>query len=361
MHVCYVLQNHLKEFKIYLMEKVDWFIQEIPKAELHIHIEGSFEPEMIFRIAERNGQKLDYPSVEALRAAYSFNNLQEFLDIYYTGANVLLREQDFYDLTMAYLKKAHEQHVVHTEVFFDPQTHTARGVPFDAVIGGLYGALEDGRKEFGITHRLIPCFLRHLSEESALEVLQDVLRFRNLISAVGLDSSEVGHPPSKFTRAFSEVRAAGLITVAHAGEEGPAAYVKEAIDMLHVTRIDHGIRSIEDPELVTRLVQLQIPLTVCPLSNLKLKAVPDLRNHPLKKLLDKGVLVTVNSDDPAYFGGYVNENYSAIAKALGLSCDDIRALAQNSFKASFLDEETKQAHIREIDRIYMQMQGENPA
>jgi adenosine deaminase len=350
----------MTNIKTFFMEKLDRFIQEIPKAELHIHIEGSFEPEMIFEIAERNGLKLDYPSVEVLRDAYSFNNLQEFLDIYYTGANVLLKEQDFYDLAKAYLKKAHEQHVVHTEVFFDPQTHTARGVPFDVAIGGLHRALEDGRKEFGITYRLIPCFLRHMSEESALEVLQDILRFRHLVSAVGLDSSEVGHPPSKFTRAFAEVKTAGLITVAHAGEEGPASYVREAIDLLHVTRIDHGIRSIEDPELVARLVQLQIPLTVCPLSNLKLKAVPDLRNHPLKKLLDKGVLVTVNSDDPAYFGGYVNENYSAIAEALGLTIEDIRMLAINSFRASFLDEAAKEQHIQEIDRLYLQMKGENP-
>ncbi len=338
------------------MERIDRFIQEIPKAELHIHIEGSFEPELMFQIARRNRLKIKYPSVKALKEAYSFNNLQQFLDIYYAGTDVLIKEQDFYDLTMAYLKKAAEQHIVHAELFFDPQTHTARNIPFETVIQGISQALSDGLRDLGISSRVILCFLRHLSEESAMEMLKAAFRFRHLISGIGLDSSEAGHPPAKFRHVFAEARAGGFSTVAHAGEEGPAGYVWEALNLLDVKRIDHGIRSIDDEELVNELFRLQIPLTVCPLSNLKLKVVPDLHVHPIKKLLDKGVMVTVNSDDPAYFGGYLNENYMAVSHALNLSMADIKKLACNSFLASFLDEESKQLHIREIERIYSRFQ-----
>lgn len=337
------------------MTRTERFIQEIPKAELHIHIEGSFEPELIFQIAGRNHLKTSYPSVKVLREAYSFNNLQQFLDIYYAGADVLRKEQDFYDLTMAYLQKAREQNIVHTEIFFDPQTHTARNIPFETVILGISQALNDGLKNLGISSRLILCFLRHLSEDSAMEMLKAALQFRHLIAGVGLDSSEAGYPPSKFYRVFAEARTEGFGTVAHAGEEGPAGYVWEALNLLKVERIDHGIRSVDDEELVKELARLQIPLTICPLSNQKLKVVPDLRDHPLKKLLDSGVMVTVNSDDPAYFGGYLNENYTAITRALDLSIQDIKKLACNSFMASFLDEQSKQAHLREIEEIYSRL------
>lgn len=333
------------------MTETDRFINEVPKAELHMHIEGSFEPELMFEIAGRNKVKLSYRSVKDLREAYSFRNLQEFLDIYYTGAKVLLKEIDFYDLTMAYLRKAREQNIVHTEIFFDPQTHTDRGIPFGVAIDGISAALADGFRDFGISYRVILCFLRHLSEESAFETLREAQPYRDLISGIGLDSSEVGHPPSKFSRVFAEAGKAGYTLVAHAGEEGPAAYVKEALELLKVSRIDHGIRSIDDTNLVDELVRSQIPLTICPLSNQKLKAVPDLMLHPLKKLHDKGVMVTVNSDDPAYFGGYINENFTAIAGALGLSPADISKIVCNSFKASLLDDESKQKHIREVERI----------
>lgn len=316
-------------------------IEKSPKAELHLHIEGTFEPELMFRIAGRNGIILKYKSVDELRKAYEFNNLQEFLDIYYTGASLLQTEEDFYDLTMEYLKKAANQNIVHTEIFFDPQTHTSRGVPFAVVINGIHRALKDGEKlrvkdhDRGITSNLIMCFLRHLSEDDAFKTLSEAIPFKDKIIAVGLDSSEVGHPPAKFKNVFEAALKEGFKTVAHAGEEGPAGYVWEAIELLKVSRIDHGNRSISDPALINEIVKREIPLTMCPLSNQKLKVQANLAGHPLKEMMDKGVIVTVNSDDPAYFGGYLNENYLAISKALNLSDAQISRLISNSFKASF--------------------------
>lgn len=332
-----------------ISEKTKKFIEDLPKAELHLHIEGSFEPELMFEIAERNKKSIPYTSVEEVKEAYSFNNLQEFLDIYYAGANVLIHEQDFYDLTFAYLERVNLQNLVHTEIFFDPQTHTDRGVPFDVVINGIHRALDDGRKKFGISYRLIMSFLRHLDEESAFKTLEQAMPYRSLIHAVGLDSSEVGNPPSKFERVFAAARDAGFIAVAHAGEEGPAEYIWEALDLLKICRIDHGNRSLDDPELVKRLVDIQMPLTLCPLSNKELQVVPDLKDHPVLKMMEKGMLVTLNSDDPAYFGGYMNENFFAIADALDLSHEQIAELAKNSFRASWLSDEEKELRIKEID------------
>lgn len=331
---------------------IENFIAEIPKAELHLHIEGTFEPELMFQIARRNDRKMNYKSVEELKAAYRFNNLQDFLKIYYSGADVLIEEQDFYDLTWAYLQKAHSQQVLHTEISFDPQTHTARGVPFSTVITGIHRALEDGRKNLGISSRLIVSFLRHLSEQAAFETLNEALPFRNWISAFGLDSSEKGHPPSKFMHVFEKARSEGFLVVAHAGEEGPPEYVWEALELLQVSRIDHGNRSLEDSILVDELVRRQIPLTVCPLSNYKLKVVRNMNNHPLAEMLDKGLMVTVNSDDPAYFGGYINENYLAAARSLNLTQEQIVRLAKNSFQASFLDAQDKRRMIEKVDRLY---------
>lgn len=327
---------------------IENFIAAIPKAELHLHIEGTFEPELMFTIAKRNRLNLKYESVESLKAAYDFNNLQEFLDIYYSGADVLLEEQDFYDLTWSYLLKIHSQNVLHTEIFFDPQTHSSRGVSFKKVISGIHRALEDGQNKLGISSKLILSILRHLSEESAFETFQEALEYKDWISAVGLDSSENGHPPVKFERLFRKVREEGFLTVAHAGEEGPPEYVWEAVNLLNVSRIDHGNRSLEDSALVAELVKRKIPLTVCPLSNLKLKVVGEMTQHPLTEMLEKGLLVTVNSDDPAYFGGYINENYFAVAHALNLSKEQIAELAKNSFEASFLDEKEK---VKMIDRV----------
>ncbi|MBB3102388.1 adenosine deaminase [Azomonas macrocytogenes] len=310
----------------------DWLI-DIPKAELHLHLEGSLEPEMLFRLAERNKIALPWPDVDNLRQAYAFNNLQEFLDLYYRGADVLRNEQDFYDLTWAYLLKCDEQNVIHTEPFFDPQTHTMRGVPFEAVLGGISAALEDGRGKLGISSGLILSFLRHLSEEEAFKVLEQALPYRDTFLAVGLDSSELGHPPSKFQRVFERARAEGLKAVAHAGEEGPPEYIWEALDLLKVCRIDHGVRAIEDPRLIDRLIDEQIPLTVCPLSNIKLRVFDDIHQHNILDLLEKGVKVTVNSDDPAYFGGYVMENFQALHDGLGMTDDQARRLARNSLEA----------------------------
>ncbi|PSJ80288.1 adenosine deaminase [Neisseria iguanae] len=324
-------------------------IAALPKAELHIHIEGTFEPELMFEIARRNGVKIPYANVDEVRAAYDFHNLQSFLDIYYAGAAVLLYERDFYDLTRAYLLRCREDNVTHTEIFFDPQTHTARGVAFETVLNGIERACREAQEKWGISSCLIMCFLRHLSEESAFETLAQALPFRDKITAVGLDSSEVGHPPAKFKRVFAKAREHGFLAVAHAGEEGPPQYVYEALDLLKVTRIDHGVRSAEDDALMHRLVELQIPLTVCPLSNLKLKVVNDLSRHNLRHMLQRGVLVTVNSDDPAYFGGYVNQNFIELAEALDLSNDDIRILCKNSFKASFISDAEKKAWYRHID------------
>ena len=332
---------------------VDNFIVEIPKAELHVHIEGTFEPELMFKIARRNNRPLKYNSVEELKAAYQFNNLQEFLNIYYSGADVLMEEQDFYDLTWAYMQKAHSHKVVHTEISFDPQTHTSRGVPFSTVVSGIHRALEDGRKTLGISSKLIVSFLRHLSEDAAFETLRDALKYKDWISAVGLDSSERGHPPSKFRRVFEKARMEGFLLVAHAGEEGPPEYVWEALELLQVSRIDHGNRSLEDAILVDELVRRKIPLTVCPLSNLKLKVVKKLTQQPIAEMLEKGMVVTVNSDDPAYFGGYINENYLAVAHALDLTKEQIMKLAKNSFQASFLDQEQKLRLIEKVDHYYL--------
>jgi adenosine deaminase len=325
------------------------FIRGIPKAELHLHIEGTLEPELTFRLAEKHRVRLAYDSVDALRRAYDFSDLQSFLDLYYAGADVLRDAQDFHDLTWAYLERARADGVVHAEIFFDPQTHTDRGIPFAAVIDGIQAALERGARELGISSRLILCFLRHLSEEAAFATLAQAMPYRDRIAAVGLDSSEVGHPPAKFARVFAAARQAGFLTVAHAGEEGPPEYVREALDLLQVARIDHGVRSEEDPALCARLAREQVPLTVCPLSNLKLRVVRSLAEHNLKRLLDMGLCVTVNSDDPAYFGGYVAENYRASAAALGLSRADLVRLAKNSFTASFLPPAEKQAWHARID------------
>jgi adenosine deaminase len=307
------------------------FIESLPKAELHVHIEGTLEPELIFELARRNGVKLRYPSVDALRRAYQFTGLQSFLDLYYEGAAVLQTEEDFRDMALAYLRKAASQNVRHAEIFFDPQTHTTRGVPFETVIRGLRTAQEQA----ALTSKLILCFLRHLSEDDAQRTLDEALPFKDWIVAVGLDSSEHGNPPRKFERVFARARAAGLLTVAHAGEEGPPEYIREALDHLHVRRIDHGVRCLEDPKLVDRLVAEQIPLTVCPLSNVRLRVFPSMRDHNLRRLLDRGLRVTINSDDPAYFGGYINENYLAAAEALALSEEELARIAANSFASSF--------------------------
>lgn len=328
-------------------------IKKIPKAELHLHIEGTFEPELMFAIARRNNLKIKYESVEDIRKAYNFTNLQSFLDIYYAGAGVLLKEDDFYDMTFAYLSKAHEQNIVHAEIFFDPQTHTERGISFGTVITGIHRALEDGNKYYGISSSLIMSFLRHLDELSAIKTLNEAMPFRKWISGVGLDSSEVGHPPSKFARVFEMAKEADFLTVAHAGEEGPPEYIWEALKMLNVSRIDHGNRSLDDEKLVEKLIELQMPLTLCPLSNLKLKVVNDMKNHPLKKMLDRGMLVTVNSDDPSYFGGYLNENYEAVADALDLNDNDIFKIAENSFKASFMKSYEKESMLKKVREFFI--------
>ena len=323
-------------------------VQHMPKAELHIHIEGSLEPELIFALARRNAVPLAYPSVEALRAAYAFSDLQSFLDIYYAGASVLLLEQDFYDMTAAYLARAHADQVRHAEIFFDPQTHTARGVPMASVINGIWRACQDGP----ISASLIMCFLRHLPEEEAIATLEQALPYRDKLIGVGLDSAERGHPPEKFARVFARCRQLGLHLVAHAGEEGPPAYIATALDLLHVERIDHGVRCLEDRALTLRLAQEQIPLTVCPLSNVKLRVFGDMGQHNLLALLDAGLMATVNSDDPAYFGGYMNANFLAVADALPLSLQQAHRLAHNSFSASFLDPAAKQGFIDELDRYF---------
>lgn len=321
-------------------------IQKLPKAELHLHIEGSFEPELMFEIARRNQVKIRFNSVEEVKAAYDFHNLQSFLDIYYEGANVLLHEADFYDLAMAYFKRCHDDNVVHSELFFDPQTHTDRGVPFETVINGLKHACLDAEKKWGITSYLIMCFLRHLSEEEAFKTLEMALPFKKHIIAVGLDSSEVGHPPSKFKRVFEAALKEGFLTVAHAGEEGPSEYIWEALDMLKVSRIDHGVRTIEDEKLLERVIREKIPLTVCPLSNIKLCVFKKMEDHNLHHLLRKGAVVTLNSDDPAYFGGYINQNFKEADLALNLSESELKQLAANSFIGSFLPESTKQEWVR---------------
>ncbi len=325
------------------------FIRGIPKAELHLHIEGTFEPELMFEIAKRNEKKINYSNVQELKNAYKFNNLQEFLDIYYAGANVLIEEQDFYDLTWAYLKKIKAQHVIHTEIFFDPQTHTDRGVSFDTVIRGVHRALEDGSEQLGISYKLIMSFLRHLDEASAFKTLEQAMPYKDWIVGVGLDSSELGNPPSKFKNVFTKAREEGFLLTAHAGEEGPAEYIWEALDVLNVIRIDHGNRCLDDTALVTELAKRQIPLTLCPLSNLELQVIKNLKDYPLKKMMEHHLLVTLNSDDPAYFGGYMTENYVQVARALNLSKAEIVILVKNSFKASWLTAEEKAQKLAIVD------------
>jgi adenine deaminase len=335
------------------------FIRALPKAELHIHIEGSLEPELVFALAAKHKVALPYASVDALRRAYDFHNLQSFLDIYYAGADVLRDEDDFHAMTWAYLQRAHADGVVHAEIFFDPQTHTQRGIAFGTMLDGITRALAGAKREFGITSRLILCFLRHLSADDAMCTLQEALPYRSAIAGVGLDSSEVGHPPSKFTDVFAAARNAGFRAVAHAGEEGPPSYIREALDLLHVERIDHGVRCEGDDVLCRRLVDERIPLTVCPLSNVRLAVFPRMEQHNLKRLLDRGLCVTVNSDDPAYFGGYIVANYVAAQRALGLTREDIATLARNSFAASFLSEADKARWIAKIDGFAQKNSREN--
>jgi adenosine deaminase len=330
---------------------ISQFAQSLPKAELHLHLEGSFEPELMFAIARRNRVDIPFKSADEVRAAYRFSNLQDFLDIYYAGAQVLLAEEDFFDLTYAYLKRVAADNVRHVEVFFDPQTHTERGVAFSTVVDGITKALAAGEKDFGITSKLILSFLRHLPEEDAFRTWREAEPYLGHFAAVGLDSSEKGHPPSKFARVFAAARDAGLKLVAHAGEEGPPDYVWQALDILKIDRIDHGNRALEDPKLVERIVKDGLTLTVCPLSNLKLCVVQDLSAHPLKTMLDLGLKVTINSDDPAFFGGYVGENFSAIAGALALSKADLIVLAKNSFSGSFLSGADKARHLDAIDAL----------
>jgi len=324
------------------MHDTDALIARLPKCELHIHVEGSLEPELMFALARRNGIRLPYASVDAVRQAYRFRNLQDFLDVYYLGMSVLITEQDFYDLAFAYLERAHADNVRHVEMFFDPQGHTSRGIAFATVVEGLTRAVADARRELGVAASLIMCFLRHLDA---------ALPFRDRIVGIGLDSSERGNPPGKFKRVFARARDAGFFLTAHAGEEGPPSYVWEALDLLGVARIDHGVRAMEDQALVGRLAREQVPLTVCPLSNVRLRVVDDLAHHPLRRMLDKGLMVTVNSDDPAYFGGYVSENYRASAQALGLARDEIAAIVRNGIKASLISTVEKDKALADVDRV----------
>ena len=333
-------------------DRLPALLAAMPKAELHIHIEGSLEPELIFALAQRNGLPLPYASVEQLRSAYAFSNLQSFLEIYYAGASVLLHEQDFYDMAWAYLLKARADNVVHTEIFFDPQTHTARGVAMDSIIHGLHRACLDAATQLGISASLILCFLRHLSEAEAFETLEQALPYQDKFIGVGLDSSEVGHPPEKFARVFARCRELGFYRVAHAGEEGPPAYVWTALDLLRAQRIDHGVQSTQDAALMQRLAKDRVPLTVCPLSNLKLCVFPDLASHNLGALLAADLVATVNSDDPAYFGGYMNDNFIQTFAATGLLAQQAWQLARNSFEASFADAAVKRAHQDRLDSVF---------
>ncbi len=333
------------------MNKIEQLIRKLPKAELHLHIEGSFEPELMFAIAKRNNINLPHDSVESLQATYEFNNLQEFLDIYYQGVNVLQTQQDYYDLTWAYLLKAQADNVVHTEIMFDPQSHTERGISIDTVINGIHQALVDAQTQLGISSFLIFSLLRHLSEQECLETLEQAVPHLDKIKAIGLDSSEMGHPPKKFTKLYKRAEELGLLKVAHAGEEGPPEYVWSAIDVLGIDRIDHGNRCLEDDNLVEYIKQKSLTLTVCPLSNLKLCVVDDLTHHPIKIMLDKGLNAMINSDDPAYFGGYVNDNFIAVATALDLSEKDIVQLVKNSFTGSFLSKDKIKEHIAQIDKL----------
>ncbi|NMM10777.1 MAG: adenosine deaminase [Polaromonas sp.] len=338
--------------KTVVADRLPELLKCMPKAELHIHIEGSLEPELIFALAKRNGVALPFASVEELRRAYAFSNLQSFLDIYYAGASVLIKEQDFYDMTRAYLLRAAQDNVVHAELFFDPQTHTARGISMDTVINGIYRACVDAKVELGISASLILCFLRHLSEEDAFETLEQALPYRDKLIGVGLDSGELGNPPEKFARVFARCRALGFHLVAHAGEEGPPAYVWTALDLLKVERVDHGVQSSKDAALMRRLAGDRIALTVCPLSNLKLCVFPTLADHNLRTLLEAGLVATVNSDDPAYFGGYMNETFTQTFAAIGLTTQHAYTLAHNSFEASFIDASAKQRHVDRLNETF---------
>ncbi len=327
------------------------FIEKLPKVELHLHIEGSLEPELMFALAKRNNVDIPFASVEEVKQAYNFSNLQDFLDIYYQGMSVLQTEQDFYDLTWAYIEKCRQDNVMHTEIFFDPQGHTDRGVAFETVINGISRALDDAKTKFDISSNIIMCFLRHLSEDDALKTLEQAMPYKNKIIGVGLDSSEVGHPPSKFANVFKQARDAGFKIVAHAGEEGPPEYIYEALDLLNVDRVDHGNRSLENNELITRLANEKMALTVCPLSNLKLCVVKDMKDHPLKKMLDLGLKATINSDDPSYFGGYMNDNFNAVTEALNLTKENLLQITENSIDASFLSDDAKET-LKEQVKAY---------
>ena len=325
------------------------FIRGLPKAELHLHLEGTLEPELALQLGRKHGVPLPYATVEEMRRSYEFSDLQSFLDIYMAATSVLRDENDFHALTAAYMRRAHEQGIVHVEVFFDPQSHTARGIPFRTVLQGIQRALREAEGEFGITHRLIMCFLRHLSADDAMRTLIDALPYRAGITAVGLDSTEVGHPPEEYAAVFERARREGLLTVAHAGEEGPATNVWNSLDVLHVQRIDHGVRCEEDEALVERLARERVPLTMCPLSNVRLRVFDRMADHNIRRLLQRGLCVTINSDDPAYFGGYLNENYLAVHRELGMSASELTQLARNSFEASFLPPVQKERWLRAID------------
>lgn len=334
-----------------MADLINQLIDTLPKAELHLHIEGTLEPEMMLALAKRNKIDLPYENVDDVAKAYEFDDLQSFLDLYYMGMSVLIHKQDFYDLTMAYLVKVKGDGLTHVEMFFDPQAHTDRGISFDTVLGGITDALETAQKEMGITSKLIMCFLRHLDEEQAFETLKSACKCKDHIHAVGLDSGEQGNPPEKFSRVFKAARDEGFLAVAHAGEEGPASNVETSLDDLRVSRVDHGNRAFEDPKLIARMVKEQTPLTMCPISNFRLKGIPSLDKAPVKKALDAGLLVTVNSDDPSYFGGYLNDNYRAVHEHLGLDENEIITLAKNSFKSSFLSASEKQVKLDAVDKV----------
>ena len=333
------------------MNKIIELIKKLPKAELHLHIEGTLEPELMFKLAKRNKIEIPFKNVDEVKSAYNFNNLQSFLDIYYNGTNVLINKQDFFDLTWSYMLRCKENNIVHAEIFFDPQTHTSRGIEFDLIVSGIHEALLKGKKELGISSKIIMCFLRHLSEKEAFKILDQAINHKNKIVGVGLDSSEIGNPPSKFEKVFNKAIEEGFLTVAHAGEEGSSEYIWEALNFLKVKRIDHGVKCLEDKKLTEKLRDEQIPLTVCPLSNIKLCVYKKLRDHNLKIMLDKGLMVTVNSDDPAYFGGYLNANLIESQRALKLSKEDIKKLVINSFKSSFLNESKKKIWIDEVNNL----------
>ena len=333
------------------MNKNIELIKKLPKAELHLHIEGSLEPELMFKLAKRNKIEIPFKNVDEVKSAYNFNNLQSFLDIYYNGTNVLINKQDFFDLTWSYMLRCKENNIVHAEIFFDPQTHTSRGIEFDLIVSGIHEALLKGKKELGISSKIIMCFLRHLSEKEAFKILDQAINHKNKIVGVGLDSSEIGNPPSKFEKVFDKAIEEGFLTVAHAGEEGSSEYIWEALNFLKVKRIDHGVKCLQDKKLTEKLRDEQIPLTVCPLSNIKLCVYKKLRDHNLKIMLDKGLMVMVNSDDPAYFGGYLNTNLIESQRELNLSKEDIKKLVINSFKSSFLNESEKKIWIDEVNNL----------